>query len=129
MSDLVLWGLFLAVGVGTFAMRLSFVELYGRLRIPSVLSRALLYVPASVLAALVLPAVVYPNGQGEFVLNNPQIPAAIIAAWVAWQTRNTVLTLAVGMGGCGCSSIWDGDVSIRLSQVCDVIRDKAVCTV
>lgn len=73
--------------------------MYGRLRIPSVLSRALLYVPASVLAALVLPAVVHPNGQGEFVLNNPQIPAAIIAAWVAWQTRNTLLTLAVGMGG------------------------------
>jgi branched-subunit amino acid transport protein len=91
--------MFLAVGLGTFAMRLSFVELYGRLRIPSVLSRALLYVPASVLAALVLPAVVYPNGQGAFVLNNPQIPAAIIAAWVAWQTRNTLLTLAVGMGG------------------------------
>ncbi|MHC8362660.1 AzlD domain-containing protein [Pseudomonas sp. LS2P72] len=99
MSDLALWGMFLAVGLGTFAMRLSFVELYGRLRIPSVLSRALLYVPASVLAALVLPTVVYPNGQGEFVLNNPQIPAAIIAAWVAWQTRNTLLTLAVGMGG------------------------------
>lgn len=99
MSDLAMWGMFLAVGLGTFAMRLSFVELYGRLRIPSMLSRALLYVPASVLAALVMPAVVYPNGQGEFVLNNPQIPAAILAAWVAWQTRNTLLTLAVGMGG------------------------------
>ena len=99
MNDLALWGMFLAVGLGTFAMRLSFVELYGRLRIPALLSRALLYVPVSVLAALVLPAVVYPNGQSEFVLNNPQIPAAIIAAWVAWQTRNTVLTLAVGMGG------------------------------
>jgi branched-subunit amino acid transport protein len=98
MSDLALWGLFLAVGLGTFAMRLSFVELYGRLRIPALLSRALLYVPASVLAALVLPTVVYPNGQDVFVLNNPQIPAAIIAAWVAWKTRNTVLTLGVGMG-------------------------------
>lgn len=97
MSDLSLWGLFVAVGVGTFAMRLSFVELYGRLRIPALLSRALLYVPASVLASLVLPAVVYPNGQGEFVFDNPQIPAAIIAAWIAWKTRSTVLTLAVGM--------------------------------
>jgi branched-subunit amino acid transport protein len=97
MSDLSLWGMFLAVGVGTFAMRLSFVELYGRWRIPALLSRALLYVPASVLASLVLPAVVYPNGQGEFVFNNPQIPAAIIAAWIAWKIRSTVLTLAVGM--------------------------------
>ncbi|CAI8760452.1 MULTISPECIES: AzlD domain-containing protein [Pseudomonas] len=97
MSDLALWGMFLAVGVGTFVMRLSFVELYGRWRIPDLLSRALLYVPASVLAALVLPAVVYPNGHSEFVLGNPQIPAAIVAAWVAWKTRNTVLTLAAGM--------------------------------
>jgi branched-subunit amino acid transport protein len=71
--------MFLAVGLGTFAMHLSFVELYGWLRIPALLSRALLYVPASVLAALGLLAVVYPNGQGEFVLDNPQIPAAMIA--------------------------------------------------
>ncbi|PVZ53969.1 branched-chain amino acid ABC transporter [Pseudomonas sp. B1(2018)] len=97
MSDLSLWGMFLAVGIGTFVMRLSFVELYGRWRIPTLLSRALVYVPASVLAALVSPSVVYPNGQGEFAFANPQIPAAIIAAWIAWKTRSTVLTLAVGM--------------------------------
>jgi branched-subunit amino acid transport protein len=89
--------MFLAVGTGTFVMRLSFVELYGRWRIPTLLSRALVYVPASVLAALVLPAVVYPQGHGEFAFDNPQIPAAIIAAWIAWKTRSTVLTLAVGM--------------------------------
>jgi branched-subunit amino acid transport protein len=98
MSDWSLWGMFLVIGLGTFAMRLSFVELYGRLRIPPLLSRALVYVPASVLAALVLPAVVYPNGHGAFVIDNPQIPAAIIAAWVAWKTRNTILTLIAGMG-------------------------------
>ncbi|MCX2898108.1 AzlD domain-containing protein [Pseudomonas mandelii] len=97
MSDLALWGMFLAVGLGTFIMRLSFVELYGRWRIPPLLSRALAYVPASVLASLVLPAVVYPGGQGDFVWQNPQIPAALIAAWIAWKTRSTVLTLAAGM--------------------------------
>ncbi len=97
MSDLMLWGIFLAAGLGTFAMRVSFIELYGRWRMPALLSRALIYVPASVLAALVLPAVVYPNGQGAFVLNNPQIPAAIIATFVAWKTRNTLLTLGLGM--------------------------------
>ena len=98
MNDLWLWGLFLVVGLGTFALRLSFVELYGNLRVPPLVSRALAYVPASVLAALVLPAVVYPEGHGDFVLANPQIPAAILAGLVAWKTRNTVLTLAVGMG-------------------------------
>ncbi|MFD2645635.1 AzlD domain-containing protein [Pseudomonas japonica] len=98
MSDLALWGLFLLIGLGTFALRLSFIELYGNLRVPPLVTRALAYVPASVLAALVLPAVVYPQGHGDFVIGNPQIPAAIIAAGVAWKTRNTVLTLAVGMG-------------------------------
>lgn len=97
MSDPALWGIFLAVGVGTFIMRLSFVELYGRWQMPPLLSRALVYVPASVLAALVLPAVVYPAGQGGFAFDNPQVPAAIVAAWVAWKTRSTVLTLFVGM--------------------------------
>jgi branched-subunit amino acid transport protein len=96
-SDWGLWALFVAVGVGTFAMRLCFVELHGRWRMPELLSRALRYVPASVLAALVLPAVIYPNGQGAPVLDNPQIPAAIAAAVVAWKFKSTVLTLAVGM--------------------------------
>jgi len=97
MNDLALWGMFVAVGLGTFGLRLCFVELHGRWQMPGMLSRALRYVPASVLAALVLPAVVYPGGQGDFVLANPQIPAAVIAAFVAWKTRSTVMTLAVGM--------------------------------
>ncbi|NVK44522.1 MAG: AzlD domain-containing protein [Oceanospirillaceae bacterium] len=97
MTDLSLWGLFLAVGLGTFALRLSFIELYGRLRIPVMLHRALAYVPASVLAALVLPAVIFPGG-GEFALANPRIPAAAIAALVAWKSRNILFTLVAGMG-------------------------------
>ena len=45
-----------------------------------------------------MPAVVYPGGHEQLDLANPQIPAAVLAAWVAWKTRNTLLTLAVGMG-------------------------------
>lgn len=106
MSDFALWGLFLAVGLGTFAMRLSFVELYGQLRIPPLLSQALLYVPASVLAALVLPAVVYPTGQTAIVWSNPQIPAALVAAVLSWKTRNTLVTLAAGMGTLWALQYW-----------------------
>ncbi|WP_413704828.1 AzlD domain-containing protein [Pseudomonas sp. Pseusp16] len=98
MSELSQWGLFLLIGAGTFAIRLSFIELYGSLRIPSLLRRALLYVPASVLAALVLPAVVYPDRQAAFDWSNPQIPAAILAGLVAWRTKSTLLTLVVGLG-------------------------------
>ena len=101
MTELWLWGLFLAVGVGTFALRLSFIELYGQLRIPTALHRALAYVPASVLAALVLPAVIFSGAASEFPLANSRIPAAMVAALVAWKSRNTLFTLAAGMG-----SLW-----------------------
>lgn len=97
MNDLSMWGMFLGAGIGTFLLRLSFVEIHGRWRIPALLNRALPYVPASVLSALVLPAVVYPAGPGEWVANNPQLPAACLAALVAWATKSTVLTLALGM--------------------------------
>lgn len=54
--------------------------------------------PASVLAALVLPAVIFPERHAAFDWSNPQILAAIVAGLVAWKTRSTLLTLAVGMG-------------------------------
>lgn len=98
MSDFSLWALFFAVGAGTFAIRVSFIELYGRLLIPPVVHRALAYVPASVLAALVLPAVLLSKGGAEFSLESPRVLAAVVAALVAWASRNALLTLAAGMG-------------------------------
>ena len=101
MIDWSLWGLFFAVGIGTFALRLSFIELYGRLTIPPVVQRALAYVPASVLAALVLPAVTLSHEDAGFSFENPRLHAAAVAALVAWMSRNTILTLVAGLG-----SLW-----------------------
>lgn len=98
MSDSSLWALFLAIGLGTFALRLSFIQAYGRWRIPPILNRALAYVPASVLAALVLPAVIYPSADAPFDLGNGRVLAAAVATLVAWKTRDILLTLAAGMG-------------------------------
>jgi branched-subunit amino acid transport protein len=92
------WIIFLLIGLGTFALRLSFIELYGTLRIPALFRRALAYVPASVLAALVLPAVFIQDRDAGLDWTNPQIPAAVLAGLVAWRTRSTLLTLGVGMG-------------------------------
>ncbi|MFJ4153835.1 AzlD domain-containing protein [Pseudomonas sp. NPDC089752] len=97
MSELAQWTTFLLIGAGTFAIRLSFIEFYGALRLPPLLRRALVYVPASVLAALVMPAVVFQDAHSGFAWSNPQIPAAVVAGLVAWRTRSTLLTLGVGM--------------------------------
>jgi branched-subunit amino acid transport protein len=101
MSDFSMWMVFVAVGVGTFLIRLSFIELYGKLRIPTLLSQALVYVPASVLAALVLPAIVFSNGTNTLALTDARLPAAVVAVLVAWFSKNTILTLIAGMG-----SLW-----------------------
>ncbi len=97
MSELELWLLFFAVGLGTFSLRLSFIQFHRQLRLPAVLNRALAYVPASVLAALVLPSVVYPGNEAEFSLLSPRILAALAAALVAWKTKNILFTLLSGM--------------------------------
>ncbi|MGF6392308.1 AzlD domain-containing protein [Pseudomonas plecoglossicida] len=106
MSETAQWISFLLIGAGTFAIRLSFIQFHGVLRLPPLLRRALVYVPASVLAALVLPAVVLQDPQAGFAWSNPQIPAAIIAGVVAWRTRSTLLTLAVGMATLWAFKYW-----------------------
>jgi branched-subunit amino acid transport protein len=97
----VLWLVVLAGGVGTFALKASFVVVVGRVDdIPPRVERALEFVPAAVLAALVLPAViaVEPTGTAlPAVGYSPKLPAAVLAAVVAWKTKNVPATIAVGM--------------------------------
>jgi len=89
----------LAIGVGTFLERLSFIHLSDRLVLPRVVRRGLHYVPAAVLAALVAPAVLRPETALALPPGNWRPVAAALAALVAWRSRNMLLTLAVGMGG------------------------------
>jgi len=61
---------------------------------PGLLRRWLRYVPAAVLAALVVPAALAPRG--ELDLGLPAL-AVLIGAVVAWRTRNVLWTIAAGM--------------------------------
>jgi branched-subunit amino acid transport protein len=97
MNDVSPWLLFLLLALGTFALRLSFIYLFGKVDMPDWLRRALRFVPASVLAALVLPALTYPNGTLDLSLWNVRLLAGLGGALVAWKTRNVLWTIAVGM--------------------------------
>ena len=97
MSAIPLWLLFLAIGLGTFSLRLSFIYLFGKIEMPDWLRRALRFVPASVLAALVFPALTYPAGTLDLSLGNVRLLAGIGGALVAWRTKNILLTIVVGM--------------------------------
>lgn len=97
MSTPALWLTILGAGAVTFALRLSFIALLGRIRIPPSLGRALRFVPAAVLTAVVVPLLFYKDGALEVSLGNERLLAGLVAALIAWRTRSVLLTLGGGM--------------------------------
>lgn len=97
MSTLALWLTIVGAGAVTFALRLSFIALLGRIEVPPFLGRALRFVPAAVLTAVVIPLLVYVDGAVEVSLGNERLIAGVVAALIAWRTRNVPLTLVGGM--------------------------------
>lgn len=97
-----LWLVILAAGLGTYAIRLSFIALFGRLEdVPEGVERALRFVPAAVLSALVAPALVYADGAVSLPPENLRLLAGALAALVAWRTEDILSTLVAGM-----AAIW-----------------------
>ena len=92
-----LWLAIMGAGAVTFALRLSFIALLGRMEIPLSLGRALRFVPAAVLTAVVIPLLFYENGALEVSLGNERLLAGLVAALIAWRTKSVPLTLAGGM--------------------------------
>lgn len=93
-----LWLVIVALGAGTFAMRLSFVQLYAWVdELPQPVERGLVLVPAAVLAALITPALFALDARGVEAVVNAHFLAGAAGAAVAWRTRSMTATIAVGM--------------------------------
>jgi branched-subunit amino acid transport protein len=92
------WAVILMVGALNFLSRLSFIAIFARYEMPPVVARGLRFVPAAMLTAIVVPAVVFSApGTLSFSYGNPKLVAAAIAAAVAWRTKDAVATMGVGM--------------------------------
>ena len=89
------WIVIIAAGIATFAMRFSFIALFGRFSVPAHVERALKYVAPSVLAALTLPALLAPGG--TFDPWNVFVPAAVLGGLAAWRTKSIGAAIVVGM--------------------------------
>lgn len=92
-----LWAVILALGALNYLSRLSFIAFFARRSMPPLLARALKYVPAAMLTALIVPMIVETKG-GVIEADSPKVIAAVIAGTVAFVWRNTLATLATGMG-------------------------------
>lgn len=90
-----LWFVILTVGLLNYLSRLSFIAVFARRSMPSLLARALKYVPAAMLTAMILPMILAaPASAAPF---NPRVAAAIVAGIVAFYTHSTLKTLGAGM--------------------------------
>ena len=90
--------LILGMALVTFGVRYPVLALIGRFNLPEPLLRLLRYVPAAVLAAIILPALVY-DGEGQLALrlDNSYLIAGILSALIAWRSKHILLTIIAGM--------------------------------
>ena len=93
-----LWLVVLGAAVGSYALRVSFVTLFGRMdEVPPRVKRTLAFVPPAVLAALVAPELLLRDGSFAVSLGNDRLLAGLLAAAVAWRTEDMLATVAAGM--------------------------------
>lgn len=95
-SDPAIWGIIAALGLGTYAIRFSFLGLLGNRTFPEWVLRHLRYTTVTILPALITPAVLWPEATG----GQPD-PARLAAAAAAlaggYLTRNAIVAILAGM--------------------------------
>jgi len=96
-SDAAIWGIILALGVGTWLIRFSFLGLIGDRQLPPWVLRHLRYTPVAVIPALIAPLVVWPRAtEGE--TDPARLLAALAALAVGFGLRSVVGAILAGMG-------------------------------
>ena len=92
-----IWLVMLFGGVVTFGMRFSLIYLFGRFQVPDTMRRALHYVPPAVLSAIIFPELFLQEGHLALSLDNYRLLAGLAAILIAWFSKNTLITIIVGM--------------------------------
>ena len=97
-ATLTFWLVIVAVGALNYLSRLSFIALFARVEMPAFVARALRYVPAAMLAAIIVPPVALRGmAEADAGLAHAKIVAALVAALVASRLRSITATIAAGM--------------------------------
>ncbi|MFY0692650.1 MAG: AzlD domain-containing protein [Paracoccaceae bacterium] len=94
-SQTEIWFIIIALGVGTFLIRFSFLGLIGQREMPEWILRHLRYTAVAVLPALVAPLVVWPEATGGEV-DITRMAAAAATITVGYVTRNVIWSMVAG---------------------------------
>lgn len=92
-----IWLVILACAVITFLIRLSFIAIFGKREMPAWLHRSLKYVPPSVLSVIAVQEILFKGDTLFISFTNTRLIAGVIAAVIAWRTRNALITILIGM--------------------------------
>jgi branched-subunit amino acid transport protein len=81
----------------TFGVRYPVLAFLSKIPLLQRFLGALKYVAPAVLTAIIVPAVLLPDGTIEVQLNNARLYAGLIAALIAWRSKNLMATIVLGM--------------------------------
>ena len=87
----------LLMGAVTYATRVGLIGVARQFELHPLLRRLLEYVPVSILAALIFPAVLAPSGELRAPLTNISVWAAAVTAVVLLVSRRPWLAIIVGV--------------------------------
>ncbi|MEM8592581.1 MAG: AzlD domain-containing protein [Pseudomonadota bacterium] len=90
-----IWVVILGLGLGSFAMRFSFLGLIGDRTLPPWVLRHLRYTAVAVLPGLVAPAVIWPEATG----GEPDLArftAAVVTAVAGYLSKNVMIGVIAG---------------------------------
>lgn len=89
------WAVIAALGVGTFALRFSFLGMIGSRPLPAWVLRHLRYTAVAVLPALIAPLVLWPEATGghpDMARSLAALATLVVGVW----RKDVVLSIAAG---------------------------------
>lgn len=97
-SSWMTWTLIVILGLGTYAFRLSFIQLQEWITdLPPQLEEALTFIPPAILAALIFPELIQLQAGVVGMVINARTLAGLLAFAVAWRTGSMTATIGIGM--------------------------------
>lgn len=87
----------LGMAVVTYITRFGCLFLFRHTGMPPFLKGWLKHIPTAVLTALIIPGLLLPKGYLDISLHNHYLLAGILAALVAYKSRNIMATVGLGI--------------------------------
>jgi branched-subunit amino acid transport protein len=89
--------LIIGMALVTFGVRYPVLALVSRVTLPGPMLESLHFIPPAVLTAIIVPAMLMPDGTVEMSLQNAYLIGGLAAGLIAWYSRNLLLTICLGM--------------------------------